>query len=181
VAERRVKPLAPSEALAFVARHGAVMQSARHAEIPSLAQAIAGAPIAGSWWGHKAGKAIFAALVALEASKEVVWCRLVDGKLTLLHRRLWASLAKLATAGRVEPRALAAVVEEHTPSGKHVSRERPLDDWLPPAVAAEAAALTVEEALSRIGAPLAASLPPPGGEAPRSRGSAGRAARGRRR
>src|SRR5262249_46225255 len=60
------------DALAFVARHGVVLQSARHARIPSLAEFIAGEAIRGSWWGHKKGREIFRALAAVHASGDVV-------------------------------------------------------------------------------------------------------------
>jgi hypothetical protein len=46
----------PTEAIAFVKRHGVVLQAAR-GPVPSLADAIAGETIRGSWWGTlKAGK-----------------------------------------------------------------------------------------------------------------------------
>jgi len=48
------------QALAFVKRHGIVLQAAR-GPVPSLAEAIAGGPIRGSWWGHPKGREIFRA------------------------------------------------------------------------------------------------------------------------
>ena len=50
--------VSPSEALAFVDRHGAVLQAAR-GPVPNLAEAVAGERIRGSWWGHPKGRAIF--------------------------------------------------------------------------------------------------------------------------
>jgi hypothetical protein len=38
--------------LAFVEKHGVVMESGR-GPVPSLAEAIAGEPIRGSWWGQE--------------------------------------------------------------------------------------------------------------------------------
>ena len=49
--------MSAADALAFVERHGIVLESARHAAIPSLAEAIAGEPIRGSWWAHPKGRA----------------------------------------------------------------------------------------------------------------------------
>src|SRR5205814_8572249 len=43
------------EALAFVERHGIVLQAAR-GPLPNLAEAIAGGTIRGSWWGHSERK-----------------------------------------------------------------------------------------------------------------------------
>ena len=55
--------------------------------LPSLATLIAGAPIRGSWWGHARGGDIFR--VANELEQEVVTAKLIDGKVTFVHRRLW--------------------------------------------------------------------------------------------
>jgi len=63
----------------------------------------AGEPIRGSWWGHPAGHAIFDALNSLTESPDVVRTRLVNGKVTLVHRRLWPALARLADSFRVSP------------------------------------------------------------------------------
>ncbi len=41
--------VSPKEGLAFVKRHGVVLHAAR-GPVPSLAEAIAGGPIRGSWW-----------------------------------------------------------------------------------------------------------------------------------
>jgi hypothetical protein len=162
---------------AFVEAHGIVLVSARHATVPSLAAAIAGAPIRGSWWAHEKSHEIFRALSALADDEALVFTRLVDGKLTLVHRRLWPALAALVRAGRLDAARMARVDQEHTPSGKHVTRETPLDDWLP----RELRLPSEEEALSQLGALRDALLPRPGGAAPGSPPSAGRAARARRR
>jgi len=47
--------------LRFVEEHGVVLASAR-GPVPSVAEAVAGTPIRGSWWAHPRGKQIFAAL-----------------------------------------------------------------------------------------------------------------------
>ena len=57
--------------LAFVAEHGVVLESARGA-VPSLAEAIAGEPIRGSWWGHPRGNAIHDATCAVRDSPDVL-------------------------------------------------------------------------------------------------------------
>jgi hypothetical protein len=81
------------EALDFVKRHGAVLESAK-GTIPSLAQAIAGEPIRGSWWGHPKGNQIYMLLNDVCDSPDIVRCRLMDGKITLVHRRLWPAARK---------------------------------------------------------------------------------------
>jgi hypothetical protein len=165
------------EAIAFVARHGIVLQSAQHATVPSLAAAVAGERIRGSWWAHPKSREIYRALVAVHGSPDVVATRLVDGKITLIHRRLWAALAALTWSERLVRARMARVTEEHTEAGRHETHEVPFPDWLPTPLPLP----SVEQAISALGAPLAASLLPPGGATPRSRGSAGRAARGRHR
>jgi hypothetical protein len=105
----------PEAALAFVRTHGIVLVSAR-GPLPRMTEAIAGAPIKGSWWGHPAGKHIFAILEVVTGSADVLVCRLADGKLTLVHRRLWHLLASLA--GRFAPERIARVRQEHTASGR---------------------------------------------------------------
>src|SRR6185369_886991 len=80
--------VSPEEGLAFVRRHGIGLQAAR-GPVPSLAEEIAGRPIRGSWWGHPKGHEIFRVADAVSESDEVLVCKLVDGKVTYVHRRLW--------------------------------------------------------------------------------------------
>src|SRR5262249_53273988 len=135
--------LKPAEALAFVEEHGIVLQAAR-GPVPSLAEAIAGGPIRGSWWGHPRGKEIFRAASAVADSPDVLVCRLIDDKVTFVHRRVWPALVKLAD--RLPRPRLARVWEEHTPSGAHRARQTPFPRWVPAEVRREAAALSEAEA-----------------------------------
>jgi hypothetical protein len=43
------------------------------------------------------------------------------------------------------------VTQEHTASGRHVNRETPFPDWLPPDAAREAQGMTREAALAALG------------------------------
>jgi hypothetical protein len=122
----------PFDPIAFVTKHGIVLSSARHASVPSLAAAIAGEPIRGSWWGHPRAQEIFRALNVVSDHPDVVVTKLVDGKVTLVHRRLWPALATLVAAGKLAPARAARVEQEHTATGKHVSRTVPFARWLPP-------------------------------------------------
>src|SRR5256885_9347390 len=81
--------------LDFIARHGVVLASAK-GPVPNLAEAVAGEPIRGSWWGHKKGSDIFHALGAVDDSLDVLCFRFVKGKITFVHRRLWPALVRLA-------------------------------------------------------------------------------------
>ena len=131
------------EALAFVERHGIVLQAAR-GPLPNLTETIAGGPIRGSWWGHPKGKEIFRAVRAICASPDVLVCKLVEGKITYVHRRLWPALIKLASRFRKEQ--LAKVWDEHTRTGTHQSRREPFPNWVPSELLKEAEALSVAEA-----------------------------------
>jgi len=143
------------EALAFIKRHGVVLQSAR-GPVPSLAEAIAGGPIRGSWWGHPKGRLIYSATQAVCESPDILVCKLIDGKITYVHRRLWPALAKLAS--RFKPEQLAQVRDEHTKSGAHVSRKKPFPGWVPAEIWREAEALSVGEAEKALSPVLAARL-----------------------
>ena len=131
------------QGLAFVKRHGVVLQAAR-GPVPSLAEAIAGGPIRGSWWGHSKGHEIFRVAEAVCESPEVLVCKLVDGKVTYIHWRLWPALVKLASRFRKEQ--LAKVWNEHTPSGAHRSRRMPFPKWVPSEVMRHAERLSIAEA-----------------------------------
>jgi hypothetical protein len=137
--------------LAFVEQHGVVLASAR-GPVPSVAEAVAGQPIVGSWWAHPKGRAIFAALSELDDSDDVRCFKLVDGKVTFVHRRVWPALACLAANGAIDPTRAASIQQEHMPTGEHRNLVTPYPDWVPDDVARAAAGLTVEAARSQLGA-----------------------------
>lgn len=138
-----------AEALAFVRTHGVVLVAGK-GPVPRLVEAIAGEPIAGSWWAHPQGRRIFATLQPVIASSDVLVCRLVDGKITLVHRRVWPALVRLAP--RFPRERLAQVHEEHTASGRHETTTTPFPRWVPDEVKAQAMALGEDEALATLGA-----------------------------
>ncbi len=63
------------------------------ARLPSLATLVAGGPVKGSWWGHPAGREIFRVASALDDDGDVTTAKLLAGKVTFVHRRLFAALA----------------------------------------------------------------------------------------
>src|SRR5258706_9763816 len=111
-----------AEALAFVEKHGVVLASAK-GPVTRLTDAIVGRAVHGSWWGHPESHRIYAILQAVSESKNVLVCRLVNGKVTYVHRRLWPALARVAK--RFPAARTSQVREQHTPSGKHVTQEIP--------------------------------------------------------
>ena len=137
------------EALAFVRKHGVVLASAK-GDAPRLTDAIVGEAIKGSWWAHPKSHDIYAILGAVTDSDQVLVCRLIDGKVTLVHRRFWPFLVRLAK--RFAPEQLAQVREEHTPSGRHVSHVVPFPQWVPAEISAQANAIDEQQALAIFGA-----------------------------
>ena len=83
----------PRQALEFVRRRGVVVMT-RHPGRPSFVEAVVGAPVRGSWWGHERGKLIFTLAGTLHDSDQVLSLKLVDGKVTFVHRALWPALAR---------------------------------------------------------------------------------------
>lgn len=67
--------------------------------LPSLATTIAGVPIHGSWWAHPASQKISEVLKNLSTHRDVLVVKLIEGKDTLLHRRVWADLVGIAVSG----------------------------------------------------------------------------------
>ncbi|HEU0041955.1 MAG TPA: hypothetical protein VFQ15_06375 [Jiangellaceae bacterium] len=110
----------------LLARDGVLLESAR-GPIPNVAEEVAGAPIRGSWWAHPQSHRIFAVINAFAESPEVARMRLINRRITLVHRRLWPALLRLES--RFPTDALLVVEEEHTASGAHRVREVPLASW----------------------------------------------------
>jgi hypothetical protein len=137
------------QALAFIRKHGVVLEAAR-GPVPSLAEAIAGAPIRGHWWSHPKGREIFAVTRAVRDSDDVLVCRLIKGKITFVHRRLWPALVR--AADRFPASRLAQVREIHTTSGRHVTEEVPFPDWVPQSVRTAAHKLDRDAARAKFSA-----------------------------
>jgi hypothetical protein len=138
-----VDRMTPKQALAFVKLHGVVLQSAR-GPAPSLAEAIVGGTIRGSWWAHPRGREIFRVAEAVSENADILVCKLVGGHVTYVHRRLWAALVKQAP--RFKKAQLAKVWNEHTSTGAHRLRSIPFPEWVPSEAARAAARMSIAEA-----------------------------------
>jgi hypothetical protein len=86
---------------------------------------------------------------AVRDSDDVLVCRVIRGKITFVHRRLWPALVRVAE--RFPPARLAQVREVHTPSGRHVTEEVPFPDWVPSAVRTQARKVSEAAALAELG------------------------------
>ena len=133
-----------NELLRFVRRNGLALESAR-GPVPNLVEAIVGAPVKGSWWGHAKGKEIFHLLNAVRDSGEVLVCRLVGGKVTYVHRDAWPALVRLSSA--IPKERISAIEEIHTASGKHRVVKTPFPKWVPDDVIGAGKKLPMDEAV----------------------------------
>jgi hypothetical protein len=138
----------PRSALAFVKRHGVVLESARGI-VPNLAETIAGRRIRGSWWSDSKGNTIFRLTRAVREAPEVLVCRMVDGKITYVHRRLWPAIVRLAR--HLGQKNLAAIEEVHTADGQHETRVVPFPQWVPAGIKRAAQRLSLEDARAALG------------------------------
>jgi len=85
------------ECLDVLRKHGVLLQS--DPKLPSVATIIAGESIRGSWWGHPAAGAIYETLQALGRDPDLMLVKLVAGKDTFVHRRLWPLIYAIGTSG----------------------------------------------------------------------------------
>ncbi len=145
----------PKQALEFVRKHGIVLMSAR-GPVPNLVEEIVGETIRGSWWSHPRSHEIYRLTTAVSGSRDVLVCKLVDGKVTVIHRRLWPAVARLSH--RFSRSRIAAVREEHTSQGHHRIKTIPFARWLPKSVLNESKRLTSQAASVAIGEDLVRNL-----------------------
>lgn len=80
----------------------------------SLATMVAGDVVKGSWWSHPKANEMFAIANALEDisanEKRIKTAKLIDGKVTFVHERLWSALAAVGRAR--EPWQLAKLTSD---------------------------------------------------------------------
>jgi hypothetical protein len=77
-----------------IAKHGVLLVQDKTAM--DVAGLLAGEKLSTSWWGHAAGRKIFACLERLDDDPDVLATRLVAGKITYVHRRLWPAFLAIA-------------------------------------------------------------------------------------
>jgi hypothetical protein len=133
----------------FVEKHGVVLASAK-GPVPTVSEAVVGEPIVGSWWAHPKGHEIFNALSAIDDSPDIRCFKLVDGKVTFVHRRQWPALIRLGRDGIIAPEQLASVQQEHTPTGEHRNIVTPFPEWVDNETGAAADSLSTEQARAQL-------------------------------
>ncbi len=87
--------MTPAEARALVRRQRVVPFTDTKGAPPSFVRAVTGEAVKGSWWGHPKGHEIFN--LAGSLGDESITLKLVLGKVTILHRSLFAALARVVT------------------------------------------------------------------------------------
>jgi hypothetical protein len=137
-----------TEVLAILKREGVMLESGQ-GPIPNLVEFIAGEPVKGNWWAHPQSHSIFALTRVVRDSPDVLTCRLVNGKVTFVHRRVWPALVRLAN---LFPQSrLAAIREVHTRTGAHKVITIPFPAWVPDHVMTAGRRLSTEHAVSTLG------------------------------
>jgi hypothetical protein len=78
-------------------RYGLLLES--DPKLPSVVSLVAGRPIAGSWWGHPSGGAIYREVNKLADRADVVLLKLLNGKVTFVLDRLWPHVYAIGCCG----------------------------------------------------------------------------------
>ena len=90
-----------------IERHGLVL--VQDAKLPNVVRIVSGETLRGSWWSHRDANRIFAVVESIEAHPDNLATKLVAGKVTFLHRRLWPALLGVALAREAwQTRALSS-------------------------------------------------------------------------
>lgn len=64
----------------------------------SAIEILTGEPPRGSWWSHPAANQIYSLIEGIERHDDVLFAKLLSGKVTLIHRALWPALLAVVTA-----------------------------------------------------------------------------------
>ena len=126
--------------------NGVVLESA-HGRVPTFVDFVAGERVT-RWWSHPKGRAMFALTREVRDSPDILTCRLINHKVTFVHRNVWSALVKLAD--EFDEDDLAAIREEHLPDGKHRIVVTRFPDWVPAEVVAKAKQLSAAKAKSML-------------------------------
>jgi hypothetical protein len=137
-----------TQAIQFVKTHGVVLESAR-GSVPSFAETIAGERLHGSWWAHPKAQVIFRLTRAVRDSDDILVCRLMHGKVTYVHQRLWPALVRLAK--HFDNKRLGRIREVHTLTGEHELQVIPFPRWVPEKVKLLARKMSERDAVSQLG------------------------------
>jgi hypothetical protein len=96
VARPRATDRATRAVVEALRERGLLLQAGH--EYASVADLVAGEPVAGSWWAHPRANLIYWVCQDLEAHPDVSEARLIAGKVTQIWRSSWADVAAVALA-----------------------------------------------------------------------------------
>jgi hypothetical protein len=65
---------------------------------PNVVAIVTGETLRGSWWAHPRCHEVFACLNMIAAAPDVMVTKLIQGKVTFVHRRLWKAVLSVAVA-----------------------------------------------------------------------------------
>lgn len=82
--------------LAQLRRDGFLLES--DPKLPSVCTLITGEALRGSWWSHPQAQTIFQVNERLEDHKDVLITKLLAGKVTWVHRKLWPEIFAIGIA-----------------------------------------------------------------------------------
>jgi len=80
----------------YLGRLGVLLETDR--AFPSITGIVVREPIKGSWWAHPRANEIYLLSQRLIGHPDVIFLKLVSGKTTYVHRRLWPELIAIGTA-----------------------------------------------------------------------------------
>ena len=66
--------------------------------LPSVCTLITGEPLHGSWWSHPQAQTIFRINEQLADHRDVLIIKLISGKVTFVHRKLWPEILAVGVA-----------------------------------------------------------------------------------
>ena len=84
--------IALQDVRAAIEQYGLLLM--QDSKLPSLVSIVAGGPLKGSWWSHPQSKLMFDVLQVI--SSETLMVKLIAGKRTFVHPRLWAAVCAIA-------------------------------------------------------------------------------------
>ncbi|MBE9179310.1 hypothetical protein IQ268_12135 [Oculatella sp. LEGE 06141] len=92
--EQRLKT--PESLLVKLVEHGLLLQQDKN--LPNIVSFVTGEVVRGSWWSHPDAQTIYECLNTVVEHPDVLVSKLVLGKVTFVHRRLWSSILAMANS-----------------------------------------------------------------------------------
>ena len=84
------------DVLSKLVKYGFLLES--DTKLPSVCGLITDGPLTGSWWSHPLAQEIFQVNEQLEDHPDVLITKIISGKVTFVHRQLWAEIVAIGTA-----------------------------------------------------------------------------------